>query len=166
MFGWRIPWRREWLPTPVFLPGELHGQRSLAGYSPWCCRVGHTWETNTFIFTMVKVSEKLQQPNSGRNVICLEPQEWRNDLQMAIEGPFSKGSSWPRYWTRVSHIAGKFFTIWAIREAWRRPNSILILMKFNLSHFPSWIMFLVLCETPPANQKSCIFSSVLLFRSL
>ena len=25
-----IPWRREWLPTPVFLPGELHGQRSLA----------------------------------------------------------------------------------------------------------------------------------------
>jgi len=28
-------WRREWLPTPVFLPGELHGQRSLAGYSPW-----------------------------------------------------------------------------------------------------------------------------------
>ena len=30
-----IPWRREWQPTPVFLPGESHGQRSLAGYSPW-----------------------------------------------------------------------------------------------------------------------------------
>ena len=30
----KIPWRREWLPTPVFLPGESHGQRSLAGYSP------------------------------------------------------------------------------------------------------------------------------------
>ena len=29
------PWRREWHPTPVFLPGELHGQRILAGYSPW-----------------------------------------------------------------------------------------------------------------------------------
>ena len=29
------PWRREWLPTPVFLPGESHGQRSLAGSSPW-----------------------------------------------------------------------------------------------------------------------------------
>ena len=29
-----IPWRREWLPTPVFFPGESHGQRSLAGYSP------------------------------------------------------------------------------------------------------------------------------------
>ena len=31
----KIPWRSEWQPTPVFLPGESHGQRSLAGYSPW-----------------------------------------------------------------------------------------------------------------------------------
>ena len=33
--GWEDPWRRKWQHTPVFLPGELHGQRSLAGYSPW-----------------------------------------------------------------------------------------------------------------------------------
>ena len=31
----KIPWRRAWQPTLVFLPGESHGQRSLAGYSPW-----------------------------------------------------------------------------------------------------------------------------------
>ena len=31
----KIPWRRKWQPTPVFLPGESHGQRKLAGYSPW-----------------------------------------------------------------------------------------------------------------------------------
>ena len=31
----KIPWRRECQPTPVFLPGEFRGQRSLAGYSPW-----------------------------------------------------------------------------------------------------------------------------------
>ena len=30
----KIPWRREWLPTPLFLPGESHGHRNLAGYSP------------------------------------------------------------------------------------------------------------------------------------
>ena len=30
----KSPWRRAWQPTPVFLPGESHGQRSLAGYSP------------------------------------------------------------------------------------------------------------------------------------
>ena len=34
----KIPWRRKWQPTPVFLPGKPHGQRSLAGYSPWGCK--------------------------------------------------------------------------------------------------------------------------------
>ena len=33
----RFPWRRAWQPTPVFLPGESHGQGRLAGYSPWGC---------------------------------------------------------------------------------------------------------------------------------
>ena len=38
----KIPWRRKWPPTPVFLPGKSHGQRSLAGCSPWDHeRVGH-----------------------------------------------------------------------------------------------------------------------------
>ena len=36
-------WRRKWQPTPVFLPGESHGQRSLVGYSPWVRRVRHDW---------------------------------------------------------------------------------------------------------------------------
>ena len=31
----KIPWRKEWLPTPVFFPGEFLEQRRLAGYSPW-----------------------------------------------------------------------------------------------------------------------------------
>ena len=31
----KIPWRRAHQPTPLFLPGESHGQRSLVGYSPW-----------------------------------------------------------------------------------------------------------------------------------
>ena len=39
LFG-KIPWRRAWQLTPVFLPRESHGQRSLAGYSPQSCRVG------------------------------------------------------------------------------------------------------------------------------
>ena len=48
---WKIPWRREWLPTPPLLPRELQGQRSLAGYSPWGHKEsGHNWATNTFTF--------------------------------------------------------------------------------------------------------------------
>ena len=31
----KIPWKRKWQPTLVFLPGKSHGQRSLVGYSPW-----------------------------------------------------------------------------------------------------------------------------------
>ena len=37
--GWEgILWRREWQPTPAFLPGESHGQRIVVGYSPWGCK--------------------------------------------------------------------------------------------------------------------------------
>ena len=46
----KISWRREWLPTPVFWSGEFHGQRSLAGYSPWGCKeLDMTEATFTFL---------------------------------------------------------------------------------------------------------------------
>ena len=41
---WKIPWRRAWQPTLVFLPRESHGQRSLAGYSPWGHKESDTTE--------------------------------------------------------------------------------------------------------------------------
>ena len=37
----KILWRKAWQPTPVFLPGESHGQRNPDGYSPWGRRVKH-----------------------------------------------------------------------------------------------------------------------------
>ena len=43
----KIPWRREWQPTPVFLPGEFHGKRSLVGYSPWSHKESDTTELLT-----------------------------------------------------------------------------------------------------------------------
>jgi len=42
--GQEVPWRRKWLPTPIFLPGEFHRQRSRAAYSPWSCRESDTTE--------------------------------------------------------------------------------------------------------------------------
>ena len=48
----KISWRRKWQSPPVFLPGEVHGQKSLGGYSPWGSqRVRHDWATNIFTFT-------------------------------------------------------------------------------------------------------------------
>ena len=49
----KIPWKRKWQPTPVFLPGKSHEQRSLAGYSPW----GH------------KESDTTEQPNN-KEMLC------------------------------------------------------------------------------------------------
>ena len=34
----KIPWRKKWQPTPVFLPEETYEQRNLVGYSPWGCK--------------------------------------------------------------------------------------------------------------------------------
>ena len=42
--GWEDPLEKERATTPVFLPGESHGQRSLAGYSPWGCKESDTTE--------------------------------------------------------------------------------------------------------------------------
>ena len=47
-----MPWRRAWQHPPVLLPGEFHGQRSLAGYSRWGCKESNTtdWLTLSLIF--------------------------------------------------------------------------------------------------------------------
>ena len=46
----KIPWRRKWQPTPVFLPGESHGQGKLVGYSSWGSKeLDMTEHTHTFL---------------------------------------------------------------------------------------------------------------------
>ena len=40
--GWEDLWRRRWQPTPIILPGEPRGQRSLQGYSSWGCTLSDT----------------------------------------------------------------------------------------------------------------------------
>ena len=73
-----MPWRRKWQPTPVFLPGEFHGKRSLAGYSPWGCR--HDWacvlpnpskHTLTLFFPVLIRHLKLYLLSRLPTIICL-----------------------------------------------------------------------------------------------
>ena len=54
----KIPCRREWLPTPVFLPRESHGQRSLGGYSLWGHKKSDTTEQLTLSGTLVSSAVK------------------------------------------------------------------------------------------------------------
>ena len=52
----KIPWRRAWQPTPVFLPGESHGQRSLEGYNPEGVKELDTMEA--ILHTCIRDTEK------------------------------------------------------------------------------------------------------------
>ena len=57
--GQEDPLEKGWLSTPVFLPGEFHGQRSLEGYSPWDLKELDTIEYLTlFFFFQVNIVEK------------------------------------------------------------------------------------------------------------
>ena len=61
----KIPWRRKWLPTSVFLPGKFHGQRTLVGYSPWGHKQSDMNERLTFSlsFRILKTQEGIGQFN-------------------------------------------------------------------------------------------------------
>ena len=55
----KTPWRRAWQPTPGFLPGASHGQRSLVGYSPWGHKESDRTEATQYaIFFKVKGESK------------------------------------------------------------------------------------------------------------
>ena len=55
----KISWQRKWQPAPVFLPGKLHGQRSLVGYSQWDCNE----------------SDITQQLNNNKAILQMIPKE-------------------------------------------------------------------------------------------
>ena len=60
----KIPGRRKWQPTPVFLPGESHGQRSLSGYSPWAPKELDTTKRLTLSLPKKNKNKKTKKPTS------------------------------------------------------------------------------------------------------
>ena len=79
----KIPWRRECQPTPVFLPGQFHGQRSLAGYCPW----SHKESNMTEWLTQHNIRFKL--PFIGKLKISLK----NNFILIAIKSSQLKDST-------------------------------------------------------------------------
>ena len=61
----KIPRRREWLSTLVFLPGEFHGQRSLVGCSSWGGRVGHKGACWAAIYVVAQSRTRLKRRSSS-----------------------------------------------------------------------------------------------------
>ena len=112
--GTRKWWRREWQPTPVFMPGKAHGQRSPKGYNPWGRkRVGHdlatkqqwsniNWKMCVCVCVCAQSCLILCGPmdyslpgSSGHGIFQARLLEW-----VAIS--FSRESSWPRDGTYIS----------------------------------------------------------------
>ena len=136
----KVPWRRKWQPTPVFLPGKSHGRRSwwatVHGASEHWTRLSvrvrahthtHT-HTHTCTHGHVSINLYLQKRKWSESHSVMSDSLWPcglyspwNSLQVRIlewvAFPFSRGSSQSRDWTQVSHIAGRFFASWATMEA-------------------------------------------------
>ena len=98
MWVWSLgrenPLERTWQPTPVFLPGESHGQRNLEGYSPWGCRVEHDWSDLVHSVTLANIY--LQWPGSlGLQVEFSD--SWSSKQE---QSGFSRAGpqSWPLPW--------------------------------------------------------------------
>ena len=81
----KIPCRREWPPALVFLPGKSHGQKKLAGYSPWGCRVGYYWATNNFTCLLAQMVKNL--------LAMQETWVWSLGLEDPLEREMSTHSS-------------------------------------------------------------------------
>ena len=86
----QIPWRRKWQPTPVFLPGKFHEQRSLVGYSPWGHKESDTTEWLLFLFFLSTCLSLIFFPIS---VLLLTTDYWR-----LISSAWSTSFIFPKRW--------------------------------------------------------------------
>ena len=85
----KIPWRRAWQSTPVFLPGESHGQRSLVGYSPWGGKESDMTEATEHVHT---VEKDLDSKVTGCLFWCLWRLLWTSFTHTDQKGKwFSEG---------------------------------------------------------------------------
>ena len=113
----KIPWRREWQPTPVFLPENFHGQRSLVGYNSW----GHKdmdkteWLTLSLSFTVKNIFSWWNSNTLATS--CEELTHWKRlwcweGLGAGGEGDDRGWDGWmasPTWWTWVWVNSGSWW---------------------------------------------------------
>ena len=91
----KIPWRRKWHPTPVCLPGESHGWRSLVGYSPWGRKESDTTERLHFHFQRHR-----------KDVMLPFPMQWQWPREKMVRRGTSSMALWGNHQPR--HHWGQF----------------------------------------------------------
>ena len=102
--GWEIPWRRNWLPNPVFLPGKSHGQRSLVGYGGLrgSDTTEHAYRPVLFGLPIFFSSGKFHMKNW---LLQKSPNIWQHPV------PVCAATSGAKPWPRLSSLARKHW--WA-----------------------------------------------------
>ena len=132
---WEDPWRRDWLPTPVSLPGESHGQRSLVGYSPR----GHRESDMTFTppqeavtcgHTFIPVYKTEIRPSFIYLSICLC---WVLVVTMA---PRSSTLAWRIPWTEEPGRLQPMGS-WRVRHDWVTSLSFFTFMHWRRKWQPT-----------------------------
>ena len=84
----KIPWRRKWQPTPMFLLGKSHGQRSQVGYSPWGHKsVGHNWATEHAHTGTMSKGRRMLQFQKGHLLRDVHKGQWIKKILSSKKGP-------------------------------------------------------------------------------
>ena len=108
--GWKDPLEREWQPTPVFWPGESHGQKSLAGYSPWGHRELDTTERVTQTPYIIKMryllwmDAHLFDPHRTPSFTTLRPKDSGQCTHLFIHSLFSLFIHLRFEWPFIQHF--------------------------------------------------------------
>ena len=136
----KMPWRRAWQPTPVVLPGESHGQRSLVGYSPWGQKELDMTEVTQHAGTQRVKQEwgakKEQFLRKRELVLQKEKEKWCDQYEV-------RNTVWAVGWdvlfiARYIWHSGTWMNSWKeniLRRGWRRewtlPHTYWILAQAN-----------------------------------
>ena len=119
----------EWQPTPVFLPGESHGQRNLAGYSPWGRKELNGTEQQTLSLSGTKGHSASWWPS---DVSCSVAPPWfSSQLTLKVSEFLALLITWANLLTRISLLERRI--LWVL-SFWRA-----------LVHLQSGCVFLLLC---------------------
>ena len=99
----KIPWSRKWQPTPVFLPGKFHGQRSLVGYNPWGRTESDMTAHTVFISQVTIVSPVVKKKEKKKKL---------RNLNYLTQKRFISGS----YYIPISGPLGSLFHIFLLED--------------------------------------------------
>ena len=151
-FGYskHVIWRRKWQLTPVFLPGESHGRRSLVGYSPRGRKESDMTEQLHFHFTFKHVinvtNSYFYQSKSGRLSTCIRWQrKWHSKVKEYLQKPAEREYDTVKPFF-FSFYFLKFlweyslFTMFCWFQVYSKVNQLYIYPLFFLDSFSIWFI--------------------------